>query len=529
MQQVGAAGVSGPPPAGGSVLSVGLVKLAPVEVAPKSRMHVGEAVRSFFDADDQWERPVSTGAERRLDAWVAVAFFVFGAVGLELTRSMGLLEDGGSSLWAQYAALLAGTVPLAWRRRHPISVMLLLQLHLFVTGVWVSSVSLQFPMQVLYFFALYSGVAWARDRSALITAVICVLTVIAGWLAWSYAWGNAIDEIRNRAGADIRVGLVGPIVAAVLYSVVINAVYFGGALLWGRGSWRAARRAATAQEQTRTIKQQAAHLRDQAVVDERLRIARELHDVVAHHVSVMGIQAAAARRVLTRDPEAAAQALSSVESSSRAAVGELRSLLGTLRDTGTQAPYDYPSASGASPDKSSGPLTGTVTGTAADRAPEPRLSDLPALVTSAAGPGFVTTYELVEDAPGVVNEVPGPLSLSTYRIVQEALSNVRRHSTAGHAHVVVRVETASDRYVEAEVVDDGRPRGATSGTGLGLLGMRERTALHGGQLDVGPRLLGGYRVRVRFPFDRPAPETPAQSRLTHVAAGIESMVQGLRP
>lgn len=105
------------------------------------------------------------------------------------------------------------------------------------------------------------------------------------------------------------------------------------------------------------------------------------------------------------------------------------------------------------------------------------------------------------------------MSLSVYRVVQEALSNVRKHSSANRVQVSVRVRTpdgaaAGAGYVEAEVVDNGRPVGGTSGTGLGQLGMRERIASHGGSLEAGPRLSGGYRVRVRFPFSAAATTGP---------------------
>ena len=210
-------------------------------------------------------------------------------------------------------------------------------------------------MQVVYFFALYSGIAWARDRRAAVYAVGGVLVLMFGWFVWSYALGNAYDSIMAQDYPDGQ-GLIGRFAASVSYAFLINAAYFGGALLWGRSSWRSAHQMAELQDQAGTITAQAAGLRDQAVVQERLRIARELHDVVAHHVSVMGVQADAARRVLTRDPAAAAAALASVEESSRSAVGEMRALLGTLREPAT----------GSDPG-AGGPV---------HRAPDPGLGDL---------------------------------------------------------------------------------------------------------------------------------------------------------
>ena len=238
-----------------------------------------------------------------------------------------------------------------------------------------------------------------------------------------------------------------------------------------------ARRPSSA-EQASTIRDQSDTLRRRAVTDERLRIARELHDVVGHHVSVIGIQAAAARRVIDRDPEAAATALGDIERSSREAVTQMRSLLGTLRDLGEEA------------------------GERDGRAPEPGVSDLPALAAERTASGLVTAYDEVESSPGAAQQLPGPLGLSLYRVAQEALANTTRHSTARSARIVLRVEdrTASP-YAEVEVLDDGRPRGATSGSGLGHLGMRERAAGMRGEVEIGPRPTGGYRVRVRVPLE----------------------------
>ena len=191
-------------------------------------------------------------------------------------------------------------------------------------------------------------------------------------------------------------------------------------------------------------------------------------------MSVIGIQAAAARRVIDRDPEAAATALGGIERSSREAVAQMRSLLGTLRDLGEE---------GAERD---------------GRAPEPGVSDLPALAAERTASGLVTAYDQVESSPGAAQQLPGPLGLSLYRVAQEALANTTKHSTARSARIVLRVEdrTASP-YAEVEVLDDGRPRGATSGSGLGHLGMSERAAGMRGEVEIGPaphRWLPGARA-----------------------------------
>ena len=116
--------------------------------------------------------------------------------------------------------------------------------------------------------------------------------------------------------------------------------------------------------------------------------------------------------------------------------------------------------------------------------------------------GFSTTVSVAADAGHPLEEVPPIIGLSLYRTAQEALANVRRHSTAHRAGVVLRTGEGPDRtpYAEVEVLDDGRPRTGTSGSGLGLLGMRERVRSHGGECEIGPRVTGGYRVRVRLPY-----------------------------
>ena len=198
--------------------------------------------------------------------------------------------------------------------------------------------------------------------------------------------------------------------------------------------------------------------------------------MVAHGVSAMGIQAGAARRVLDRDPDAARTALSHVEEASRDAVTQMRRLLGTLREGGGEEAED---ASGT-------------------RTTDAGVADLPRLVADVDGQGLAVRLDVVEEQEGAASRLPRGVGLAVFRTVQEALTNVRRHSTADTVSVVVRVDEQA--YAEVEVVDNGRPRHGTSGSGLGQLGIRERAATHEGQVDIGPRVTGGYRVRVRYPL-----------------------------
>jgi signal transduction histidine kinase len=202
------------------------------------------------------------------------------------------------------------------------------------------------------------------------------------------------------------------------------------------------------------------------VFDERVRIARELHDVVAHHVSVMGVQAGAARVVMARDPVRAAASLSSIEASSRQAVVELHRLLGFLRQAGD-------------PD---------------DLAARPGLGQVESLAASMSG----SRLKVDVGIEGEQRPLPPTVDVSAYRIVQEALTNALKHSGASRADVRVRYLPGE---LEVEIVDDGR--GASSAGlrngGLGLVGMRERAALHGGTLTAGSAPTGGFAVRVELP------------------------------
>ncbi|MFF0445004.1 sensor histidine kinase [Streptomyces sp. NPDC004609] len=226
-----------------------------------------------------------------------------------------------------------------------------------------------------------------------------------------------------------------------------------------------------------------------AVDDERARIARELHDIVSHHVSLMVVQAGAAREVLGTMPDEAATALGAVESAGRGAMTELRHLLGLLA----------PSQNGD--DEAYG--TGL--------APQPSLSRLSSLIDRVVFAGLQVEVRIA----GEPRPLPAGVDVTAYRIVQEALTNALRHGEGRKAEVTVRY---ADRSLRVEVLNSGPsvltgdggapspPSGAPDsgdGTGRGLLGLRERVAVYGGDLDARRRLGGGYRVRARIPLDAP--------------------------
>lgn len=229
-----------------------------------------------------------------------------------------------------------------------------------------------------------------------------------------------------------------------------------------------------------------------AVAAERDRIARELHDIVSHNVSLMVVQASAAREVLGTMPDEAAAALRAVEDAGRGAMTDLRHLLGLLA----------PSPSGADDDVDEGPRNDTDS--AVDLTPQPGLDRLGQLVDRVSFAGLPVEVRI----SGEPRPLPQGIAVTAYRIVQEALTNALRHGDGGTAEVTVRY---ADHALRVEVLStgpsvltgDAPPPMARQGTGRGLLGLRERVAVYGGDLDARRRLGGGYRVRARIPMDRP--------------------------
>ena len=207
-----------------------------------------------------------------------------------------------------------------------------------------------------------------------------------------------------------------------------------------------------------------------AVAEERSRIARELHDVVAHSVSVMVVQAQAAQRLLEGEQREARQALSSIESTGRQALTEMRRLLGILRRTDAELAL----------------------------APQPSLRHLDALIGQVRESGLPVELSV----EGEARPLPPGVDLSAYRIVQEALTNTLKH--AGPARARVEIHYGDDK-VELEICDDGPGTGRGGGAGQGLIGMRERVALYGGVLESGKQDSGGYIVRARLPLDSGQP------------------------
>ena len=253
------------------------------------------------------------------------------------------------------------------------------------------------------------------------------------------------------------------------YQLLTALLVFVATLIVGNAVRLGRRRASDSQARLRRVQAEQEAATRLAIGQERARIARELHDVVTHNVSMMVVQAGAARRVLGSTPDEARTALLAVEDSGRAAIIELQHLLGLL------APPD------AARDEPPPP-------------PQPGLDQVGPLIDRVATAGLPVELRV----RGVVRPLPPGLNLAAYRVVQEALTNVLKH--AGQPATTVTLDYQPGALI-VEVADDGCPGGPGSlpGTGRGLLGLRERVALYGGALDAGGRPGGGWLVRARIP------------------------------
>jgi signal transduction histidine kinase len=346
------------------------------------------------------------------------------------------------------------------------------------TAAWIVVPTVPFvvlPLLARRRFAFAAPVAvWvvAAGLSFIDGNVVPSLGVLfAAGMAAAFLLGNVQNATRGRIG--LAVTLAAPSIIAYNDPTqdpgefLITPGLFGVAWLAGFAVRERSAHAASAEERALQAERKREENARRAVFAERVRIARELHDVVAHHVSMMGVQAGAARVVVDRDPGKAKNALSAIETSSRQAVAELHRLLGFLRQDGDEDGL----------------------------APQPGVGQLGRLVASMSD----TQLGVDITVDGDVRPLPQMVDVSAYRIVQEALTNTLKHARASHAEVHLRYWPDE---LEVEVVDDGqgvRNGEAHRNGGLGLIGMRERAALHGGRLNVGATADGGFAVRVRLP------------------------------
>jgi signal transduction histidine kinase len=322
-----------------------------------------------------------------------------------------------------------------------------------------------------------------RRRFPLAVAVAVSASFLLSWAAgvdmYSY-WASIVVGLVTAytAAAHLRPRQAAPALVCLYAAIAVSALGSSG-LLWGGILIGGAALAGFALRDRRRHVSQLAELAGQlelardenaraAIAGERTRIARELHDVVAHSVSVMVVQAGAAEEVLGADPGKAREPLRSVQDTGRQALVELRRLLGVLRTDDGEAAL----------------------------APQPGLGQVGALAAQVQDSGVAVEVRV----DGARDEIPAGVDLAAYRIVQEALTNVLKHASASHA--VVRVGYRPDA-IELEVLDDGRgPFRADddgTGSGQGLIGMRERASLYGGAVEARPRAEGGFAVRAWLP------------------------------
>jgi signal transduction histidine kinase len=374
--------------------------------------------------------------------WLLTAVVTLAALG----QRFGMPEDGtrvrSTALGVLFA--VAGSVPVAWRRRFPLAVLAVTELVVLVE--------------------LALGFDRVGEAGGVGPGVIVALYTVATSCPWPVsAWAAAVVVVLNTA----------VLLALRLFAEGAQTQDPVPALLLLGGSWLVGDNVRTRRAYTAELEERATRLEREreekavrAVAEERARISRELHDVVAHHVSVIAVQAGAAAEEATTDP--AREALGHIQQTSRQVLAELRSMLEVL------------SSDEAGP----------------GLAPQPSLGEVDQLVDQSRTAGL--PVELV--IAGERRELPAIVDLAAYRIVQEALTNIRTHAGPAHARVELRY---TDDALALEVTDDGHAAGqaGNGGGGRGLVGMRERVALVGGRLEAGPRPGGGFRVAAVLPLD----------------------------
>jgi signal transduction histidine kinase len=370
-------------------------------------------------------------SDRLTDALLALALAVALLLQLVLADEPGVTAAG-------VLGGLALTVPLAWRRRAPLAVAL--------TSVGAALV------QELLGGGVYSG------QPPLAGALL------AGGLAF-YSLGAHAPERRATAGLAAGVaGLWATVVATG--DVDLQSFLFAGGLV-ALAPWLAGRTTRARALRLAAVEREREQRALTAVSEERRRIARELHDVVAHGVVLMVLQAQGARRILDRDPERARAALDAIEDTGQTALAEIRASLGMLRDEDD----------------------------AAELQPQPTLSDLDDLVAEMREAGLGVDLTVA----GSPRELAVGVDRAAYRVIQEALTNTIRHAGPVPTRVTVSYEPAD---LLLEIADDGPGVPAAGDGGNGIVGMRERVRLHGGELDARPGGDGGFVVRARIPLAR---------------------------
>lgn len=337
------------------------------------------------------------------------------------------------------------------------------------------------PVVAILLLALASGALYWRRRQplAVLGLILVVMAVLTGLGQLNSVWAlpfalyavgcHANDNRWSRVGVGAAISFV-TVISLIEREPAgnIGFVFAFLFLIWYFGRYVRVRG-----DYLRLLEQRAAQLEREyenearrAVAEERTRIARELHDVVAHQVSLMTVQAGAAKTVAAKDPQSALQAMEAVETAGRQALDELRHLMGVLR-----------------PDSEASVL-----------GPQPAIADIPRLVEQLRDAGLNVSLSI----EGESDSLPARVALSAYRIVQESMTNVLKHSGAG---VRAEIRLSIDEHAVAiEVIDNGRGANPLASSGHGIVGMRERAQLLGGQLEAKPRRNGGFQVIASLPI-----------------------------
>ena len=373
------------------------------------------------------------------DVALAAALLILGLA--ETWAGLPSRDGSGSPGWTTLS-VVAGTVPLVARRSHPLPVVA-------VAGAGMSLLYAFAPVYVLFY-------------GQFVPAAVAVFSVAR--------YGRGRVPFYGAAAGVLVVSVLTAAVPAERTpdSVAFNVVFLVLAWLAGWGLARFERRTAAARQHAVDTEVAAPTLAMGAVVDERTRFARELHDIVAHAVSVIVVQAGAAEPAVAEDPDFARAALAAIRTTGADALAEMRRVVAMLREADAPEPLS----------------------------PQPGVAGLPDLVEHARRSGLEASLTV----SGNPSALPAGLGLAVYRIVQEALSNVRRHAAATRAWVAL---TYAPDCLHLEVRDDGVGGTGSAGGGHGLVGMRERAALYGGQLETSTETGQGFTVRVTLPLGAP--------------------------
>lgn len=390
--------------------------------------------------------PAGRFTPRQVD-WIVVGTVAL----LSLPALVHAALDGSRPVAIGLATLPFGTVPLLWRRSHPGTVLAVLAAAFAIPAI-AGNVE---PNTVGLLFGVGSAALYGDHRVRLVAGVGAL-----GALLLAFAVVLVTGESRT------------------LGHLTVSG--FGSGVAWVLGDRARTRQAYLAQleERAARLEREQEDSARRAAEAERNRIARELHDVVAHNVSVIAVQAGAARIASQERPAQATETLGIIERTARSTLAELRTLLGILRRADGEGPT---------------------------RGPQPTLAHLDALVARARDAGLRIDVRI----DGSLEGLPATVDLSAYRILQEALTNIMKHAPGARVHLLVR---RGERAIDLVVVDDGPGPAPDPSGGQGLIGMRERAALVGGHLTAGPALGGGYRVRAQLPIEiRHAADSAAEA------------------